>query len=251
MTIKEKVSELREIYDCILSIDDEIGNKKQEFDEKQQKDLSDFEKKQADEKKDFERSLGPYMFEKQELEKGFEDRANGYFEIKLGDFIDEVCKLLEIDESVLQVSSCIIGTHNGNHSKEHFNYLTEGVNEEEICAKIFSKYNNIHFEFRFKKDINSNMADGKSIFDHTTVENYFLMYELEHYSVLRLDEDESYRELIVPIPYEALVRKGTVFLKGNCSVINTPFDVFYLAMMNCISKQEQQGQQMNLKPQSK
>lgn len=198
--------------------------------------IDTIEKVLAEKRANFEKTLTPLKEESAKLSESLESLCDNTIPIRLGDLIEELANLTDINVSSIGIDTESGIILRGKHSIE------EIIKTDEVKPKVLSNiweldlysnkdrksYNRLEQTFRYtiglKNNITDIQADGKMFLEHCTARSVN-----DSHTYLEITGDVS--ALILNIPIGDLIRKS--------SSEWYPADAITQAVMNCVERNKE------------
>ena len=203
---------------------------------KMRDEIDTIEKTLAEKRASFERTLTPLKEESAKLSESLESLCDNTIPIRLGDLLEELANLTDINVSNIGIDTESGIILRGKHSIE------EMIKTDELKTKVLSdiweldlysnkegkSYNRLEQTFRYiirlRNNITDVQADGKMFLEHCTARSVN-----DSHTYLEITGDVS--DLILNIPIGDLIRKS--------SSEWYPADAITQAVMNCVERNKE------------
>ena len=200
--------------------------------------IDTIEKTLAEKRASFERTLTPLKEESAKLSESLESLCDNTIPIRLGDLLEELANLTDINVSSIGIDTESGIILRGKHSIE------EIIKTDEVKPKVLSdiweldlysnkdgkSYNRLEQTFRYTMGLKNNItdiqADGKMFLEHCTARSVN-----DSHTYLEITGDVS--DLILNIPLGDLI--------GKSSSRWYPADVMTQAVFNCVERNKKKG----------
>lgn len=255
--LRERIEELQKCRAEITAIQSRIKNEKEDFLEyvaSERKALEEtiarerialettLEARKENKKRELAEKLKPMDEECARLHDRVNYLGHNVVSIRLGDLIEDLANLLEINISDIMVNiycNTIFG------EERTIEEIAKSINQRTIKEdndiwrlKLYSNKEEHSFCYKmlFKADLNSKQKDSKTLLEHCTITPWTI------YTCLKVDED--YDDLLINIPLSYLTIDSDPFWY--------PADLMTQAVINCAEKsQEKEASKGNVKKRSR